>query len=81
MYKISVPIVIPGPQLDDSREETIKDLRALGAKRVYLSPGRYITDKAQFEKILGIIKNEVEYFKSLGFEVGSWMWTLWAETL
>ena len=54
MYKISVPIVIPGPQLDHSREQTLKSLETIGAKRIYLSLGQYITDFAHHRRaILG----------------------------
>ena len=74
MYKISVPIIY---NIIDrqGREGILKKLRQLDAERVFLALGVRSTDKEKNREELEILKRETEYFHSLGYEVGVWLWT------
>lgn len=74
MYKISVPILINNIERLDL-DNIICQLRKIGAERVFLSTGSYITDSEEFEKLMIKYEEYVKYFKERGFEVGEWHWT------
>ena len=74
MYKISVPIIY---NIIDrqGRDGIVKKLRELDAERVFLALGVRSVDKEKNREEMEILKRETEYFHSLGFEVGVWLWT------
>lgn len=74
MYKISVPIIY---NIIDrqGREGILKKLRQLDAERVFLALGVRSVDAEKTKEDFEILKRETEYFHSLGYEVGVWLWT------
>ncbi len=74
MYKISVPIIYD--ILDrQGRDGIVKKLKELDTERVFLALGVRSVDKEESKKTFEILKKETEYFHSLGYEVGVWLWT------
>ena len=74
MYKISVPIIYDIVDRQ-GRDGIVKKLRELDAERVFLALGVRSTEEAENKKTFEILKRETEYFHSLGYEVGVWLWT------
>ena len=76
MYKISVPIISGNVDLL-GRERILKELKRLGAERVFLAINQYTSDENVFSKKLSSLRENVEFFHSKGFEVGAWGWSFW----
>ena len=74
MYKISVPVICTEIERQ-GREKIVKKLRELDAERVFLALGSYNLDPEKRASDMECLKRETAYFHSLGFEVGTWMWT------
>ena len=76
MYKISVPVI--NNNVDKlGRERILKELKRLGATRVFLAISQYTTDEKVFVQKIKNLKENVDYFHSHGFEVGAWAWSFW----
>lgn len=74
MYKISVPIIYD--MIDrQGRDGIVKKLKELDAERVFLALGVRSANREENKKTFEILKKETEYFHSLGYEVGVWLWT------
>ncbi len=81
MYKISVPII--NNRVDNQsggKELLLKELRRTGAQRVFLAIGRHIMNEAERKSEFAMLKNNCEFFKKNGFEVGAWLWTFWSDS-
>lgn len=76
MYKISVPVANSVFQRAD-REKTVKMLKSIGTQRVMLALDTYETDAKKHKEVLTKLKENTEYLKKEGFEVGAWTWTFW----
>ena len=76
MYKISVPIKNENFERA-GKEELVKKLKSLDAQRVFLALGTYETDEAKRKKVFASLKENTEFLKGHGFEVGAWIWTFW----
>ena len=74
MYKISVPVSVKNNARNDL-EKVYEGVKALDAQRVFLSIGRYETDKSKREETIKNLREQCLFFKSKGLEVGAWIWT------
>lgn len=74
MYKVSVPITNSNVKRAD-REKLLLQLKELNAERVFLALSYYELDPQKSNKIFAELKDNCEYFKLHGFEVGAWLWT------
>lgn len=68
MYKISVPVISDNVDLL-GRDGILKELKRLGAERVFLAIKQYTTDENVFSKRIEALRKNVEFFHSNGFEV------------
>lgn len=57
------------------REAVVADLKKLGAKRVFLARNIYLSDPDGRKKMLEELRDNCEYLKAQGFEVGTWGWS------
>jgi len=74
MYKISVPVMNENFQRA-GKDEIVKKLKSLDAQRVFLALDTYETDEEKRKKIFASLKENAEFLKNHGFEVGAWIWT------
>jgi len=74
MYKISVPLMSRTFSRSD-REKIADMLKSMGAQRVFLALGKYETDPKKRESVFKMLKDNTEFLKKHGFEVGAWRWT------
>ena len=74
MYKISVPVMSKN-LLRSNGELLLEELRRLDAKRVFIALDTYPSDEARIEEYMTALKESCAFFKSHGYEVGSWNWT------
>lgn len=73
MHNIFIPISIDQNQ---NRELTVKRLRDMGAKRVFLAIGRLAFYECGYlRKKLEIVKDAKDYYEASGFEVAFWITT------
>ncbi len=79
MYRISVPLTLSSSIIKRDRDKVHADLQAVGATRVFISDGQIRVDPQKRKKSMQELGENVRYFKALGYEVGIWNWTLWAE--
>ena len=78
MYKISVPIMNSSVKRSD-RDRLLKEIRRFDAERIFLALDTYETDHAKRIEVLNELKDNCDFFKSHGFEVGAWIWTFWVK--
>lgn len=78
MYKISVPIMNSNVTSED-RAKVLEELKHFDAERVFLALNTYETDFSKRAKVMDALKENCEFFKKNGFEVGAWIWTFWVE--
>lgn len=74
MYKISVPVMNKNFERA-GREELVKNLKSVDAQRVFLALDTYQIDEAKREKVFADLKENAQFLKAHGFEVGAWIWT------
>ncbi len=74
MYRISVPVHLNNRT---DRKKTVSELRRCGATRVFVGIGPISLDEKKFGDMIDRIREQVAFYKSNGFEVGIWGWTLW----
>lgn len=79
MYKIAVPLTLGSSIIKRDRERVHADLSAMGVTRVFISDGQLRVDPEKRKRSMQQLRDNVRYFKALGYEVGIWNWTLWAE--
>ena len=74
MYKISVPL---GNETLSyyGCESSLVQVKRFDAERVFMSMEFYETDPEKRRKALAALKENTEFFKSRGYEVGAWIWT------
>ena len=77
MYKITVPVISAQILTDDDRVATLSELKRIGAQRIYLAMDTLCYDKTEKEYEFNLLKENTEYFKAQGLEVGTWIWTFW----
>lgn len=78
MYKVSVPVI--NNQIKRAgRDKILKNLKDLDAGRVFVAIDRPPVDSEKRRKTFEELKDNCEYFKANGFEVGTWMWTFWCD--
>ncbi len=74
MYKVSVPVVLTTLEKYGT-DGYIKAMREMGAERIMISIGSYITDPhTRMDTFLKLKKN-CALLHAAGFEVGVWLWT------
>ncbi len=78
MYKLSVPVMSKTFYRSD-REKIVNMLKDMGAERVFLALGNYEAEGKKRDELFRILKENTEFLKSHGFEVGAWRWTLMHE--
>ncbi|MDO4618075.1 MAG: hypothetical protein Q4B31_00965 [Clostridia bacterium] len=76
MYKIAVPIMAK-TYLRSKKEDILKHLNTLGAKRVFIDIPTYLTDEKKKAEKFALAKEMVDFFHENGYEVGAWYWTFW----
>lgn len=76
MYKISVPVMNYHPYRAMDRENTLSELRRLGADRVFLCVGRGIEPEDERNAELRALGQNIRFFEAAGLEVGVWMSSL-----
>ena len=71
--------IVSGVGCDFLRKKlpSFKKLKSIDAQRVFLALDTYETDEAKREKVFASLKENTEFLKSHGFEVGAWIWTYW----
>jgi len=74
-YKVSVPVMLRLFK-GEYREKAVKELKSIGAERVFLAIGFYLKNPDKRQKMLEELKDAVSYLKKQGFEVGVWMWSV-----
>ena len=74
MYTYTVPINNP-IFADDDREKIADLLSSMGVRRVMLTIGSYLFDEDEKKRSLDTLKDNCEFLKEHGFEVGVWLWT------
>ena len=57
----------------DRRVATLKALKKVGAKRVFIGMTAYFSDPEKQTRALNELKVNVDFFKSSGLEVGAWI--------
>lgn len=72
-YTLAVPLMNLGFQRQ-GQAELIKQLRAVGAKRVFLALGADCLLSPLRERELAALRDNCALLKSEGFEVGAWLW-------
>ena len=77
MYRITVPIMSANVEICGGKEKILSELKRVGAQRVLLALNVLCVDPAEKARELSCLKENVEFFKANGLEVGSWMWTFW----
>ena len=77
-YSVSVP-VINAVFKRQGREAVVKQLKRIGAKRVFLARGIYTADAMKFSEMLAELKDNCAFLKKEGFEVGVWGWSFLLE--
>ncbi len=75
MYKISVPVMVGNFPRCGGKEKYLEELKRIGAQRVFFALGGVPANKEQEDFELSSIKENADFFKSHGYEVGTWMWT------
>lgn len=73
MYDIAVPCMPLEPTYD--REKALRDLRLMGAKRVFLALPFLSHDQEAMEKMYADLQPEIVFLQKEGFEVGVWFWS------
>lgn len=73
MYKVFVPVMNSNVN-KYNRETVLKMLKNFDAKRVFLALDFYEFDSSKHNAIFETLKENCEFFKSNGFEVGAWFW-------
>ena len=76
MYKISVPIIDNEMTRYGGRDKVLGELRRIGAKRVFIATGFYFTDPEDRRTVMKNLKENADYFRKAGYEIGVWNWTL-----
>jgi hypothetical protein len=74
MYKISVPVMNKNFERA-GKEELVRKLKSIDAQRVFLALDTYETDVEKQKIIFSSLKENTEFLKKHGFEVGAWVWT------
>ena len=78
MYEFSVPVMNSNLERADI-EKTLEEIKKFDAKRVFLALDTYELDEQNRKKAMAELKKNCAFFKSHGFEVGSWNWTFWVK--
>ncbi len=78
MYKISFPVTVENTA-KYGKEAVEKQLRRFDTNRVFLDLGSHTTDLNKRNEVLENLKEQTEFFKKKGYEVGSWNWTFMFE--
>lgn len=71
-YPISVPImncIVDG----ETRQATLDEIRKSGAFRVWIADGQNVLFYGKESKTYQLLKENVEFFKAAGYEVGVWI--------
>ena len=74
MYKVSVPAVLTTLEKYGT-DGYIKAMREMGAERIMISIGSYITDPRTRKNKFANLRKNCAVFHAAGFEVGVWLWT------
>ena len=78
MYKISVPVMNCNVKRS-GRDLLLKELKRLNAERVFLALDTYETNAQRRKTTLLELKDNCDFLKKNGFEVGAWIWTFWVK--
>jgi len=78
MYQISVPIMNETVKRS-GREKILCELKRFGTARVILALNTYELDPEKQAQVFSELRDNCRYFKSHGYEVGAWVWTLWVK--
>lgn len=73
MYKISVPIMNSNTPREEW-ETIYAQIKRFDAERVFLALDCYQLDPVKREKAIRSLKENCDYFRSKGLEVGAWIW-------
>ena len=73
-FTVSVPVYNIRFQ-EQGRDALVEDLRALGAKRVFLALQPDCILPPERERELALLKENCAFLHKEGFEVGAWFWT------
>ena len=73
MYEVYVPCIPLDPTYD--RLAVLTDLRAMGAKRVFMALPFLSHDEEAMQAMYDGLRPEIAFFQKEGLEVGVWFWT------
>ena len=73
MYNITVPIINRNVKRI-GKENLLEELKRFDAKRVMLALGSYELDEEKRKKVFEELAENCAFFKSHGYEVGTWFW-------
>ena len=73
MYKVSVPVTSKTLELY-GREKYSALLKEIGADRVFICPASNTAFWNNYGRELALLKTNIDFLKSEGFEVGVWVW-------
>ena len=76
MYKISVPIMNSTVKRSN-RDRLLNEIKRFGAERIFLALDTYEIDIVKRGEIMSELRDNCDFFKKHGFEVGAWIWTFW----
>ncbi len=74
MYKISVPVMNSNLKRNN-REKALREIKKIGAERVFLAMDSYELDVQRRNLALQELTDNCAFFKEQGLEVGAWIWT------
>lgn len=75
MYKVSVPVMNVNFAENTDREKAVEMFKKMKAERVFLAFESDTLEGEGKEKEMKALKNNLDFLKDKGFEIGVWFWT------
>ncbi len=75
MYKVSVPVMNINFAENTDREKAVEMFKNMKAERIFLAFATDSLEGERKEKELKALRNNLEFLKDKGFEIGVWFWT------
>lgn len=74
MYKVSVPVININFAENTDREKAVEMFKNMKAERIFLAFKSDTLEGEGKEKELKALRDNLEFFKGRGFEIGVWFW-------
>lgn len=79
-YYITVPVMNePGLEKFGGREKILEELQKLGASRVNLCLGKYVSDGGKRADVMRALRENSDWFKARGLSACAWIWAFWGD--